>query len=160
MTVTVAQVREALATASDSITGVTKAFARVPRAIQPAELPCAIILPARATYDEDIGHEEFTTSRVYQIALYVALEGDHREYMAESAVETFIELFQTYFQARPAIKPAGSGEAFNVTLDGDSGPAALPFPPGANRETGGQIYGGVVFDLTIVTIRTIGRLGF
>lgn len=116
-----------LAAMCANITGITKAFARIPRKLEDAELPAAVVFPGQATY-ERAGGDVRRVTRDYQIAVYVLKGLQGGETQGQEAVEPFFERVLDYFEARPGLELNGAALAvLDAQLVSDGGVQAIGF---------------------------------
>lgn len=127
---TPAEYKARLAAMFAEVSGVTKAFAAVPRVIQHTELPAMVPFTRNADYDNrSMGEQTMVVRRILEGALYVAELTQGTESSAEQAAEDMIPVVQAYFWGRPGMTTsADSGIVYDMELIGDGGVVQRAFP--------------------------------
>jgi len=89
---TIAEVKAALKTLLEGVSGIARAYSDPPRSISRADFPVAVVFIGNADY-EDVGAETNMdwATRTYRLRVYVRSVGDGLDGEAEQAVEALIE---------------------------------------------------------------------
>lgn len=126
--------RQRIANMWNSITGVKTAYLQIPRALQDAELPGAVIFPGAALYDTDtLGDQMVDVIRVYEMILYIERAAFGTEGQGQLDADTFFDQVSTFFLARPGLELPAQGanqveSAYDALLLGDNGLQVGPYP--------------------------------
>jgi hypothetical protein len=134
------------------ITGVNEGYAGMPRDIAGANLPAVVVLTGEAARDRK--DDMLQTARVYRLALLVKSWAEGIELEAEALCEPFFDRFETVFHARPSLQTTDNTTTLAGVLD-----AYLGADTGVtNIELAGVGFSGVIFDLTVISLREIARM--
>lgn len=122
----IADVRERLAEMAANIPGIRRAYARAPRTLQPAHLPCCLVFPSSANYTvRALGAKMREERRIYALRTYVGELLDGTEFEVEKKAETFIQRITDYFAARPGLEletmAHPRGLVYDASVIGDRG---------------------------------------
>lgn len=134
------------------VTGVTKAFPDIPRAVQDAELPAVVIWPGEATYDTDgMGDNEVLETRIYQGIVLVQNVQLGTENQGQIVLDPFIDRIADYFLGRPGLELTGASPP-QVVVD----EAKVPRDSGhIIQNYGGVDYHAVIFYHEIKEVRVV-----
>lgn len=147
----VATEKDRIAAICRTITGVTTAHAAGPRKANTSDLPAVIVLTGNAEklHDADL----IVVNRTYQLALLALPWSMGIELEAEETCEPFFERFETAFFERPSLQLSDNTTRLQsvqmVTVGPDTGVI--------NISLAGSEYAGVMFDITVQSIRQITR---
>lgn len=151
---TVSTVKARIAAICETITGVTSAYAGGPRAISDADLPAIVVLTG-AAQKEDTSADMLTVNRTYQLALLALPWAEGIELEAEEKCEPFFERIEDAFFTRPSLQLADNttrlAEVQLVQTGPDTGVIDISLA--------GAAYAGVIFDISVQTIRVITNRG-
>src|SRR5688572_3152153 len=98
MSISTAQIRTAVKTAVAAISGVRTVYDKVPRTLQPVELPVAIVLAGREDYNYAVyGDTQVQQGTAVQVQVYVSEANAGTEYTPETDAETLMDTVKRYF---------------------------------------------------------------
>ncbi len=135
---TLTETRDALAEALETVSGIQKVFARMPRALQDAELPALVIVAGECQYGDDYGQGNQSRTRLWQVQLFAMNGGQGREMAAEAKAEALLDPVADALSQMSAVV-LDDGTAFTVQLRRDSGIVRL--------KLGEPEYAGVVYTI-------------
>jgi hypothetical protein len=145
-------IRTRLAAMQRNITGIKKAFDKIPRTIERTELPCFVNLVGAGNYDlQTYGRQMVRDVRTYRMLLFVKEVSDDTESAAEEACYPFFDRVRSYFLARPGLELDGESPpgltALDALLQGDSGVQIITYAQ--------KRYAGIEFRILIPTLYEI-----
>jgi hypothetical protein len=150
---TVDTTRARLAALQAQITGVTKVFENIPRAVLELELPAFMTLVGRATYAKvQMGELVLVETRVYTMRLLIKKATLGIEGEAEDETTVFFDRVSDFFFDRPQLQLTDTSTVvYNAQLQGDSGVIPIPYPSG----NAVQVFSGIDFPIEVVEVRAI-----
>ena len=146
----IASIRLRLQTLQQTIPGISRAYAQLPRTVvQTSELPLFMNFVRDADYDDEIlGDSDVQVTRTFMMWLLVKPVAEGEEGEGESITEPFIEVVSKFFYARPSLGNLIGVSYSHITKD--SGPKKLIWP-GTPANPGGT-YWGIEFELNVVEL--------
>lgn len=146
-----------IAAVAGEITGIKKAYNKIPMRIQDAELPAIVPMPSQSRYDYTThGEEVVEKPRRWLVYLYFqrARFGTEGEYQDDTT--DMIDTVANHFIARPGLTLASGAASQDKVYDsrvvGDSGFQLLAYPPNAQFA---PEYIGSVIELEVEEIEAI-----
>lgn len=130
------------------VTDLTIVHQTVPRALNDADLPCALVIPQQLTRTRQAGdnvHEDRRYS--IQVMLRNAKSGISGEAEASVYALNVFEDIYSQFDGRQRLELNDSGIAVKALLTGDSGLQLLQYPQGTE-----SFYLGIVFALSVESV--------
>lgn len=127
---------------------IKKVFGNIPRVIQDANIPAAVIFPGEATYDTEIaGDQTLTTTRLYRVVLFIQDAQLGTTTQGQVVTAPFFDAIINYFIARPGLpSPSNTQDVVGETaLSGDGGYQLTEYPLGSAK-----FYHSVEFRLTVI----------
>jgi len=129
-----ATTRARIAAMWGEINGVRTAYANIPRVLQDAALPGAVVFPGRATHSKsDLGEQLIHEIRVYRMVLYLSKAAFGTEGQLEIETDPFFDTVLQHFAARPGLELNSEGanqtySVLTVELLNDTGLVVGPYP--------------------------------
>ena len=114
---TEALTRTRIAAMMGEINGVRTAFAQIPRGLQDAQLPAAVVFPGQATHDRNsMGEQLVLETRVYKIVLYIANASFDTSGQGEINADPFFDDVLAKFAGSPGLelKSEGVQQSYSV----------------------------------------------
>ena len=143
-------VSQRLADIADTIDGITKTFANVPRTVVAAELPAVVIVP-RNLLEERISYgakAEVQRERQYDIVFLALKVNQGTETQAQTAVESYLDTIRAAYISRPNLNITDATEhVLKSQLQLDTGFSIIPY--------GGDDFAGVIFPINVTTVSLI-----
>lgn len=116
------------------INGVQTPFMEIPRRLQVAQLPAAVIFPGKATHDKNsLGNQMVLETRIYKMVLYIAEAGLDTSGQSEINADPFFDTVLQHFESRPGLelKSEGANQTYsvlNAETPVDGGLQVGPYP--------------------------------
>lgn len=147
---TTGEVRQRLADMFAEVSGITAAYARVPKNFGRERLPVAVVFVPRGDYDTAVvGSGRVRQTRTYEVTVFVADFGGI-EGAGEETAEELIDAVSNHFLLRPGGETySADGFIQDVVFQGDNGIQVGAFPRGGNE------YISVTFRLQVQTMHTL-----
>lgn len=125
--------RKRIAAMWGEINGVRTAYANIPRALQDAALPGAVVFPGRATHAKDETEAFIHETRIYRMVLYIEKAAFGTEGQGEIDADPFFDSVLLHFAARPGLELNSEGaQQSESVLDAemltDGGLQVGPYP--------------------------------